>query len=162
MKLKHKIISILGFCSFGIYMSSCLDNEKYPELHSTMGTITDIENSIIESDSYGKLIPTNPNVIKMYEADSLGQRVLISISFPNSEEDVKKDESGKQVTIYEFDLNISANCDNPLCNNDCVVLFTRRRPPLEASSISDLQYRHRSQTLYIHCAIDDIFPVREN
>ena len=32
MKLKHKIISIIGFCSLGIYMSSCLENEKYPEL----------------------------------------------------------------------------------------------------------------------------------
>ena len=120
MKLKHKIISILGFCSFGIYMSSCLDNEKYPELHSTMGTITDIENSIIESDSYGKLIPTNPNVIKMYEADSLGQRVLISISFPNSEEDVKKDESGKQVTIYDFYKVLTKKVDdtrNPECED---------------------------------------------
>ena len=82
MKLKHKIISIIGLCAFGIYMSSCLDNEKYPELHSTMGTITDIETPSIESDSYGKLLPQNPDIIKMYDADSIGQRVLVSLSFP--------------------------------------------------------------------------------
>ena len=101
MKLKHKIISIIGFCSLGIYMSSCLENEKYPELHSTMGTITNIETHTIESDSYGKLIPTNPNIIKMYDADSIGQRVLLSISFP-TEEETSKENSGKEVTIYDF------------------------------------------------------------
>ena len=101
MKLKHKIISIIGLCAFGIYMSSCLDNEKYPELHSTMGTITDIETPSIESDSYGKLLPQNPDVIKMYDADSIGQRVLVSLSFPNAEEKNKED-SGKEVTIYDF------------------------------------------------------------
>jgi hypothetical protein len=82
-------------------MSSCLDNEKYPELHSTMGTITDIETPSIESDSYGKLLPQNPDVIKMYDADSIGQRVLVSLSFPNAEEKNKED-SGKEVTIYDF------------------------------------------------------------
>ena len=101
MKLKHKIISIIGICAIGIYMSSCLDNEKYPELHSTMGTITDIETPSIESDSYGKLLPQNPDIIKMYDADSIGQRVLVSLSFPNAEEKNKED-SGKEVTIYDF------------------------------------------------------------
>lgn len=117
MKLKHKIISIIGFCSLGIYMSSCLENEKYPELHSTMGTITNIETHTIESDSYGKLIPTNPNIIKMYDADSIGQRVLLSISFP-TEEETSKEYSGKEVTIYDLYKVLTKKADdtrNPEC-----------------------------------------------
>lgn len=116
MRLKHKIISILGICSLGIYMTSCLENEKYPELHSTMGTITNTETSTIESDAYGTLIPTNPNIIKTYEADSIGQRVLLSISFP-SEEGIK-DNSGKEVTIYDLYKVLTKKADdtrNPEC-----------------------------------------------
>ena len=111
MRLKHKIISILGLCSLGFYMSSCLESEKYPELHSTMGTITDIESPIIESDSYGKLTPTNPNIIKMHDADSIGQRVLLSISFPNAEEKTRED-AGKEVTIYDFYKVLTKKADD--------------------------------------------------
>lgn len=108
MKIRHTILA----CILGTILPSCIDNDNYPELYPTMGTITDLTNYSINSDSYGKLIPKNPDIISMYDADSIGQRVLVNINFPDSEDKNSKEETGKEVTIYEIYKVLTKKADD--------------------------------------------------
>lgn len=98
MKIKHIIMA----CILGTILLSCIDNDNYPEMYPTLGTVTELTNYSINSDSYGLLIPKNPDIVSLYDADSIGQRVLVNINFPNSEDKNSKEETGKEVTIYEL------------------------------------------------------------
>lgn len=98
MRFRIFITSVIGF--FVTMLSSCLDNEPYPALYPTMGTVTDLTSYTINSDSYGILVPKNPDIIKFNDADSIGQRVLINVIFDEGNE--KEKVSAKEVNIYEL------------------------------------------------------------
>ncbi len=108
MKIKHIIMA----CILGTILLSCIDNDNYPEMYPTLGTVTELTNYSINSDSYGLLIPKNPDIVSLYDADSIGQRVLVNINFPNSEDKNSKEETGKEVTIYELYKVLTKKADD--------------------------------------------------
>ena len=103
MKINKSLIAILGSCLIGTSLTSCLDNETYPTIYPTMGTVVNTDDMSIDSDSYGLLIPKNPSVVSASDADSIGQRVLVNINFPD-EENARETSStsGKEVTIFDL------------------------------------------------------------
>ncbi|MBM6883366.1 NigD1/NigD2 family lipoprotein [Bacteroides caecigallinarum] len=127
MKIRKTITRIISLCFIGTCMSACLDNEQYPELHSTMGTVCELDGIAINSDVYGKLIPNNPEIITRNDADSVGQRVLLNVNFPDTENKNSKENSGKEVTIYYLykvltkkadDMRVSASGNIDKFGND--------------------------------------------
>lgn len=75
----------LVVCS--VFCQSCLDEDSDSLLmesvmgaYSTLGTIVDAENVLVESDSYGLLAPVNKDDFAGY-ADTVGQRVLMEMNF---------------------------------------------------------------------------------
>lgn len=63
-------------------LSASLDgtNAYYP----TLGTVEDVNPITIASDTYGTLIPTNPEVFEKSGADSIGQRVFLNVVFQSN------------------------------------------------------------------------------
>lgn len=102
MKFCINRIRIICISIMGTILFSCNNSENYPELYSTMGTVTNLSDYSIDSDIYGKLTPKNPNIINSFNADSIGQRVLININFPDEKDKDSKEDSGKEVTIYDL------------------------------------------------------------
>ena len=122
LKLYYMIIkhNITLACILALLLVSCLDNDKYPELYPTMGTVSSLDNYSICSDSYGKLIPDNPDLISKNNADSIGQRVLLNINFPKENihtgEDMYKEIQQKLLgrekdrkEIKEYEMFLSKN-----------------------------------------------------
>ena len=107
MVIKHNITFA---CILALLLVSCLDNDKYPELYPTMGTVSSLDNYSICSDSYGKLIPDNPDLISKNNADSIGQRVLLNINFPK--ENSGQENEGKSVTIYDLYKVLTKNAND--------------------------------------------------
>lgn len=70
-------MSISILCS--TLFSSCLNDNEPETLYPTLGTVQQEEQLIIDSDSYGRLIPTNPNKFTAADLDEDGQRVMISV-----------------------------------------------------------------------------------
>lgn len=91
-------------------LTSCINNEPYPVMYPTMGTIADLTNYSINSDSYGVLIPNNPNIISAKNADSIGQRVFININFPQEEN--KGKDTSKRVNIFELFKALTKKADD--------------------------------------------------
>ena len=112
LKLYYMIIkhNITLACILALLLVSCLDNDKYPELYPTMGTVSSLDNYSICSDSYGKLIPDNPDLISKNNADSIGQRVLLNINFPK--ENSGQENEGKSVTIYDLYKVLTKNAND--------------------------------------------------
>lgn len=108
MNIRYAIFA----CILGTVATSCIDNDNYPELYPTMGTVTNLTSYSINSDSYGTLIPKNPDIISMYDADSIGQRILVNINFPDSENKSSNEKSGKEVTIYELYKVLTKKADD--------------------------------------------------
>lgn len=102
MKLNISTACIICISILGVILQSCIKNENYPELYPTMGTINNLSDYSINSDLYGDVIPKNPDIIRSYEADSIGQRILININFPNAEDKDSKTSTGKEVIIYDL------------------------------------------------------------
>lgn len=113
MKIKLAIISVLG-CMM-TFLSSCLENDPYPVMYPTMGTITDLTSYSINSDSYGVLLPNNPNIISAKKADSIGQRVFINVTFP--QEDNKEKVVSKKVNILELFKALTKDADDLRSDN---------------------------------------------
>lgn len=83
--------------------SSCLDDNQPETLYPTLGTVQNEGKLTIDSDSYGKLIPTNPNKLTVADLDEEGQRVMVSV--PANEIDAPasaEEEEGKKVEIVEL------------------------------------------------------------
>ena len=60
-KYFHHLIGILFCC---VTFSSCLDDNEPETVYPTLGTVNaDGKDIIIESDSYGPLVPVNPGFI---------------------------------------------------------------------------------------------------
>lgn len=133
MIIKHNITLA---CIFALMMVSCLDKDKYPELYPTMGTVSSLENYSICSDSYGRLIPSNPDLIRLNDADSVGQRVLLNINFPQKSNGQESD--GKSVTIYDLYkvLTKDAN-DLRLADSEAVESFGNDYIQITSSYISN-------------------------
>lgn len=117
MRLYINTIRTIGISILGIILFSCNNTNNYPELYPTMGTVLDLKNYSIDSDLYGKLIPKNPDIINCFDADSIGQRILININFPNKNDKDSKDTVGKEVTIYDLYKVLTKNADDLRLNN---------------------------------------------
>lgn len=102
MKLNISTVGIICISIIGTILQSCINNENYPELYPTMGTVNNLSDYSINSDLYGDVIPKNPDIIRSYEADSIGQRILVNINFPNAEDKDSKVNISKEVTIYDL------------------------------------------------------------
>lgn len=73
-KYFHHLIGILFCC---VTFSSCLDDNEPETVYPTLGTVNaDGKDIIIESDSYGPLVPVNPGFITSTQTDSTGQRIM--------------------------------------------------------------------------------------
>ena len=118
MKSGFNFICIICAFILGTVLFSCNNSDNYPELYSTMGTVTNLDDYSIDSDVYGKLMPKNPNIINSFNADSIGQRVLININFPNENDKDSKEDSGKEVTIYDLYKVLTKNADDLRLNNE--------------------------------------------
>ena len=118
MKSGFNFICIICAFILGTVQFSCNNSDNYPELYSTMGTVTNLDDYSIDSDVYGKLMPKNPNIINSFNADSIGQRVLININFPNENDKDSKEDSGKEVTIYDLYKVLTKNADDLRLNNE--------------------------------------------
>lgn len=112
MSLKRNFICIIIPCMIGMIFSSCINDEKYPELYPTMGTVTSLDKCSINTDSYGIIIPKNPEILSMYDADSIGQRVIVNINFPDAESKSANNVNGKEVTIYEMYKVLTKKADD--------------------------------------------------
>lgn len=96
-------IKIVGLLATGnILLAGCID--KYDDsiyvsqdgttaYYPTLGTVEDTEPITVASDTYGTLIPTNPEVFEKNRADSIGQRVFLNVVFSP---DTDKSNSGKR------------------------------------------------------------------
>lgn len=129
MKLNISTVGIICISIIGTILQSCINNENYPELYPTMGTVNNLSDYSINSDLYGDVIPKNPDIIRSYEADSIGQRILVNINFPNAEDKDSKVNISKEVTIYDLykvltkkadDLRLNNNEDSESFGNDII------------------------------------------
>lgn len=118
MKLKINTVGIICIGILGTILQSCINNENYPELYPTMGTVKNLSDYSISSDLYGDIIPKNPDIIKSFDADSTGQRILININFPNEEDKDSKVNNGKEVTIYDLYKVLTKKADDLRLNKD--------------------------------------------
>lgn len=112
MKLKKSLFLILGSCAISSALTSCLDNEPYPSVYPTMGTVVSTENMSIDSDTYGLLIPKNPSAVSSNDADSVGQRVLVNINFPDEKEGNLTESEAKEVNIFDLYKVLTKNADD--------------------------------------------------
>lgn len=118
MKLNISTVGIICISILGTILQSCINNENYPELYPTMGTVNNLSDYSINSDLYGDVIPKNPDIIRSYEADSIGQRILVNINFPNAEDKDSKVNTGKEVTIYDLYKVLTKKADDLRLNNN--------------------------------------------
>ncbi len=103
-------LAIISAISLLIVATSCINNDPYPVTYPTMGTVTDITNYTINSDSYGIIIPKNPNIISAKDADSIGQRIFANIYFHKENE--KENASAKEVDIFELFKVLTKNAND--------------------------------------------------
>ena len=118
MKLNISTVGIICISILGTILQSCINNDNYPELYSTMGTVNNLSDYSINSDLYGDVIPKNPDIIRSFDADSVGQRILVNINFPNAEDKDSKVNTGKEVTIYDLYKVLTKKADDLRLNND--------------------------------------------
>ena len=118
MKLNISTVGIICISILGTILQSCINNDNYPELYSTMGTVNNLSDYSINSDLYGDVIPKNPDIIRSFDADSIGQRILVNINFPNAEDKDSKVNTGKVVTIYDLYKVLTKKADDLRLNND--------------------------------------------
>ena len=118
MKLNISTVGIICISILGTILQSCINNENYPELYPTMGTVNNLSDYSINSDLYGDVIPKNLDIIRSFDADSIGQRILVNINFPNAEDKDSKVNTGKAVTIYDLYKVLTKKADDLRLNND--------------------------------------------
>lgn len=118
MKLNISTVGIICISILGTILQSCINNDNYPELYSTMGTVNNLSDYSINSDLYGDVIPKNPDIIRSFDADSVGQRILVNINFPDAEDKDSKVNTGKEVTIYDLYKVLTKKADDLRLNND--------------------------------------------
>ncbi len=118
MKLNISTVGIICISILGTILQSCINNDNYPELYSTMGTVNNLSDYSINSDLYGDVIPKNPDIIRSFDADSVGQRILVNINFPDAEDKDSKVSTGKEVTIYDLYKVLTKKADDLRLNND--------------------------------------------
>ena len=134
-----------GICGF--LLSSCLDDNQPETLYPTLGTVIKEEKLIIDSDSYGVLVPTNPNKFTAAELDKDGQRVMINILANEIEAPLPESEERK-VKIMELykvttkDINRTDKAGNELYEE-----FGNNPIQITSASISkehlNIQYRFK-------------------
>lgn len=70
------------FFFFLAVFTSCLDDDTPETFYTTLATVkADGEQWVLDSDTYGMLVPENPKSIPAAGADSTGQRVLVGVQF---------------------------------------------------------------------------------
>lgn len=104
-------IGIVGWVITGsILLSGCMNdnddmytvgdqagvNTYYP----TLATVESVEPVTIISDTYGILIPTNPDIFEKNNADSIGQRVFLNVAFQSKPEN--QSSSAQEVLVLNL------------------------------------------------------------
>ena len=84
-----------------LFLSSCLDENQPEALYPTLGTVINKGRLTIDSDSYGMLVPTNPNKFAAAELDKDGQRVMINV-LANEIEAPLPEKEEREVKIIEL------------------------------------------------------------
>lgn len=68
--------------------------------YPTLGTVEDTEPITVASDTYGTLIPINPEVFEKNGADSIGQRVFLNVVFSSDANNSSSKE--REVTVVNL------------------------------------------------------------
>lgn len=112
-------------------LSASLDgtNAYYP----TLGTVEDINPITIASDTYGTLIPTNPEIFESSGTDSIGQRVFLNVIFQSNTSNPSS--GAKEVTVLNlYDIPTKAATD--LRNTEETDLNIFGNDPVQITSTS--------------------------
>lgn len=152
MKQSRYLHYIIGVMLCGAFFSSCLDDNEPETFFPTLGTINaDGKELLIESDSYGLLIPDNPGVITSTKTDSTGQRVLAGFQYTNTTEANKQ--SGTRVHLIRLDKILTKKA-NDLRIEGTEDIFGNSPIQITAGSISqehlNLQYEYYGSTNIAH------------
>ncbi|HJC94751.1 MAG TPA: hypothetical protein H9752_11215 [Candidatus Phocaeicola excrementigallinarum] len=107
----------MGLLACALFCQSCLDDEEDSAVmesilgaYSTLGTVVDTEDILVESDSYGLLSPVNKADFVGY-ADSVGQRVLMEMNFVE-QDPVYANDSILPVKVLRLYKVLSKNADD--------------------------------------------------
>ena len=141
IKIIHKII-IGGLIAGYALMAGCTEtdssdfsasldgtNAYYP----TLGTVEDVNPITIASDTYGILMPTNPEIFEKSGADSIGQRVFLNIVFQSNASNPAS--SAQEVTVLNL-YNIPTKAATDLRNAEETDLNTFGNDPVQITSTS--------------------------
>lgn len=141
IKIIHKII-IGGLVAGYVLMAGCTETDSSDCLASqgdtnayypTLGTVEDVNPITITSDTYGILIPTNPEIFEKNGADSIGQRVFLNVVFQSNTSNPASD--AQEVIVLNL-YNIPTKAATDLRNAEEIDLNTFGNDPVQITSTS--------------------------
>lgn len=148
-KYFHHLIGILFCC---VTFSSCLDDNEPETVYPTLGTVNaDGKDIIIESDSYGPLVPVNPGFITSTQTDSTGQRIMAVFQYAG--ETAKKTSNSTSVELIRVNKVLTKKA-NDLRQAGTEDIYGNAPIQITASSISqkhlNIQYEYYGSTNISH------------
>lgn len=143
-----------GICS--LLLSSCLDDNQPETLYPTLGAVINEGKLSIDSDSYGVLVPTNPNRFTAAELDKNGQRVMINVLANEIEAPLPENEERKVKIIELYKVTTKDVNRTDKEGNELQEEFGNHPIQITSASISkehlNIQYRFKGNNQEIpHC-----------
>lgn len=104
-------VMALTVATGGMLCQSCADGNGEPFSYSylgeggdysSLGTVMNSDDLLVESDSYGLLQPVNTEIFADNDADTIGQRVLMGLTFIDEEESVQAADTIRKVWVKQL------------------------------------------------------------
>lgn len=146
MKIFKQIYVAASLLICGLFFTACdLDENDSTLSYLTLGTVINEGNLMVESDSHGILIPSNPSYFKTAQLDSTGQRVLMSIPANELEATVAEGEQ-RVVDIIELYKVLTKDAND--LRTDSLTNINFGNDPIQITGIS-ISANHLNIEVYI-------------